>query len=635
MNSRTFAARSGFFPFPLYWQMSSFESLGLREELLRALNDLKFTAPTPVQEKAIPVLLQSENDVVVLAQTGTGKTAAFGLPLMEDMDPEVRGVQALVLAPTRELCVQITNDFEKFSKHLKGIRPVAVYGGANIRDQIREIQRGANIVVATPGRLLDLLGRQAVDLSAVEVVILDEADEMLNMGFQEDLTEILKSTPAEKRTWLFSATMGSEVRHIAKRYMREFQEIQVGDRNTTAAAIQHQYCVVHSRDRYAALKRFVDADPDLFAIVFCRTKHETQDLATNLVKEGYVADAIHGDLSQSQRDHVMGRYRARSLNLLIATDVAARGIDVSNVTHVIHYDLPGEAESYTHRSGRTARAGKTGISLSIIGVREVNKVRQLERMLKTHFTYVRVPGGGDIGKAQLVAYLHKLTNVEIDHDALSELLPIAQAELSKFSKEELIERFMSVAFNRIITQFRETPDLNVDMSRKDHTTRAERPSSRERFSTGRQMFINLGTADGFDKGKMLGYICGISGISGESIGRMMIKDVYSFVDIEPAQFDTVLNSLKNANYKGRKVRVDESQDGQGGGQRSGPREGGGGRSFGGDRARSGGYQGGGRSSGGRGGERSGGDRKSSTDQGGYSKKAGFYEPRPKQRKTKG
>ncbi len=606
--------------------MSSFEDLGLREELLRALNDLKFTAPTPVQEKAIPVLLTNEDDVVVLAQTGTGKTAAFGLPLLEDIDPDVRGVQALVLAPTRELCVQITNDFGNFSKYLKGVKPVAVYGGANIRDQIREIQRGANIVVATPGRLLDLLGREAVDLSAVEVVVLDEADEMLNMGFQEDLTEILKTTPAEKRTWLFSATMGSEVRHIAKRYMRAHQEIQVGDRNTTAAAIQHQYCVVHSRDRYAALKRFVDADPDLFAIVFCRTKHETQELATQLVKEGYVADAIHGDLSQAQRDHVMGRYRARSLNLLIATDVAARGIDVSNVTHVIHYDLPGEAESYTHRSGRTARAGKTGISLSIIGVREVNKIRQLERMLKTHFTYVRVPGGGDIGKAQVVAYLQKLTSVEIDHDALADLLPIAHQELSKFSKEELIERFMSVAFNRIITQFRDLPDLNIDMSRKDHTARVERPSSRERFSTGRQMFINLGSADGFDKGKLLGYVCGISGISGESIGRMMIKDVYSFIDIEPDQFQRVFNSFQNANYKGRKVRVDEAQGESGG--RSGGRS----SDRGGDRGGSRGSYKGGRSF-----DRAPREerRSSGGDRGGYTKKAGFYEPKPKPRKGKG
>jgi ATP-dependent RNA helicase DeaD len=599
--------------------MSSFDTLGLRDETLRALQDLNFSTPTPVQERAIPVLLNNDHDVVVLAQTGTGKTAAFGLPLLEDIDAETRGVQALVLAPTRELCVQITNDFERFAKYIKGVKPVAVYGGANIRDQIRDIQRGANVVVATPGRLLDLLGREAVDLSNVQLVVLDEADEMLNMGFQEDLTEILKNTPPEKRTWLFSATMSSDVRHIAKRYMRESEEIQIGERNTTAAAIQHQYCVVHARERYAALKRFVDADPDMFAIVFCRTKHETQELATHLVKEGYVADAIHGDLSQAQRDHVMGRYRARSLSLLIATDVAARGIDVSDVTHVIHYDLPGEAESYTHRSGRTARAGRTGISLSIIGIRELNKIRQLERMLKTHFTYVRVPGGGDIGKAQLVAYLHKLTNVEVDHDALAELLPIAHAELDKFTKEELIERFMSVAFNRILGQFRELPDLNIDMSRKDHTARVDRPSSRERFSTGRQLFINLGTADGFDKGKLLGYVCGISGISGENIGRMMIKDVYSFIDIEPDHFDQVMNSFKGANYKGRKVRVDEAQGGQGNAPRSG-----GGPDRGGSR---GGYKGGEK----RGDKGRGNDRNTRpAGRGGYEKQnSGFYEPRPK------
>ncbi|MCW5899090.1 MAG: DEAD/DEAH box helicase [Flavobacteriales bacterium] len=608
--------------------MASFDALGLRPELLRSLHDIGFTEPTPVQAQAIPLLLTSEKDVVALAQTGTGKTAAFGLPLLEYVDPQDRRTQALVLAPTRELCVQIAGDLEKFAQHLKGTRVTAVYGGASIRDQIRAIARGTHIIVATPGRLLDLLGRDAVDLTGVDTVVLDEADEMLNMGFQEDLTEILRSTPPEKRTWLFSATMGREVRAIAKGYMREFQELQVGERNTTASAIEHQYAVVHARDRYAALKRFVDADPALFAIVFCRTKHETQELATALIKDGFNADAIHGDLSQAQRDHVMGRYRARSLQLLIATDVAARGIDVSDVTHVIHFDLPGEAESYTHRSGRTARAGRSGISLSIIGVREVNKVHQLERMLKTHFKYVRVPGGGDIGKAQVVAYMHKLLNVEVDREALASILPTAHAELAAFSKEELIERFMSVAFNRLITQFRDLPDVNVDMSRKDHTVRTERPSSRERFSTGRQLFINLGTADGFDKGRMLGYICGISGIGGEHIGRMLIKDVYAFVDIEPDYFEQVHRAFQGANYKGRKVRVDEAQGPGQGGPRGGPRPdgprgGGGYKGGGGSRGgppQSGGYKGGGYKS----------DRPQSGGyKGGYEKKKDFYEPKRK------
>ncbi len=620
--------------------MSSFDALGLRAEILLSLKEIGFTTPTPVQEQAIPLLLKTEKDVVALAQTGTGKTAAFGLPMLQFLDPGERSVQALVLAPTRELCVQITKDIERFASNMKGTRVVSVYGGASIRDQIRDIQRGAQIVVATPGRLLDMLGRKAVDLGAVDVVVLDEADEMLNMGFQEDLTEILQSTPPEKRTWLFSATMSSEVRRIAKRYMREFEEVSIGPANAAATMIQHQYCVVHSKDRYAALKRFVDADSELFGIVFCRTKHETQDLAAALVKDGYNADAIHGDLSQAQRDQVMGRYRARSLRLLIATDVAARGIDVKDVTHVIHFDLPGETESYTHRSGRTGRAGRAGISLSIIGVRDVNKVRMLERGLKTHFMFVRVPGGAEIGQQQVKAYMHRLKSVEVDHEGLAELLSEARTELQSFEKEELIDRFMSLAFNRIIEAHRTSYDLNVDMSRKDHSARTERPSSSERFSTGRQMFINLGTADGFDKGKMLGYICGISGVSGEVIGRMLIKDVYSFIDIEPAHFDQVLSAFNNANYKGRSVRVDAAEGaGKGGPRNDAPRPGGGYKGGGGGyKGGSGGYKGGGggyksdrpHQSSYRGSE----DRGASSGSGGFQKKEGFYTPKPFPRKER-
>jgi ATP-dependent RNA helicase DeaD len=617
----------------------AFEDLGLRPELLKALGDLGFHTPTPVQASAIPLLLTSEKDVVALAQTGTGKTAAFGLPILEFLDPADRKIQTLVLAPTRELCVQISKDLERFAAHMKGTRVVAVYGGASIRDQIRDIQRGAQIIVATPGRLLDLIGRDVLNLTTVDVVVLDEADEMLNMGFQEDLTEILQNTPKDKRTWLFSATMSGEVRRIAKRYMREFEEVSIGPANAAATMIQHQYCVVHSKDRYAALKRFVDADSELFGIVFCRTKHETQDLATALVKDGYNADAIHGDLSQAQRDQVMGRYRSRSLRLLIATDVAARGIDVKDVTHVIHFDLPGEVENYTHRSGRTGRAGRTGISLSIIGVRDVNKVRQLERGLKTHFIFVRVPGGAEIGQQQVKAYMKRLASVEVDREGLAELLSEARTELQSFEKDELIDRFMSLAFNRIIEQHRTSYDLNVDMSRKDHSARAERPTSLERFSTGRQMFINLGTADGFDKGKMLGYVCGITGLSGELIGKMLIKDVYSFIDIEPAHFEQVLSAFQNASYKGRSVRVDAA----GGPGKSAPR-GGGSYQGGGDRGGSsphggGGYKGGGdRGTGGyKSSYRGGGDRpdrpqsgggNERPSRGGYPKKD-FYEPKTK------
>ena len=547
----------------------SFADLGLNEQLLKSLAESGFTAPTAVQELAIPQLLKSEQDSVVLAQTGTGKTAAYGLPLLQQLDPSVNAVQALILSPTRELCMQITKDFDRFAKYMKGIKSVAVYGGAPIRDQIRDIRKGAQIVVATPGRLLDLLGREAIDLALVDIVVLDEADEMLNMGFQEDLTAILETTRKDKRTWLFSATMGSEVRRIAKRYMREAQEINVGRTNTTAEAIDHRYCVVQMRDRYAALTRFVDATPDLFAIVFCRTKHETQELAEHLMKDGYNADAIHGDLSQQQRDRVMARYRSRQLQLLIATDVAARGIDVQDITHVIHFDLPGEAESYTHRSGRTARAGRSGISLSIIGQRDIGKVRQLERSLKTHFTYMRVPGGAEICERQLLLLIQRIKDVEIDEEGIAGFMDAVRLDLEKLSKEELIKRVVSIEFNRFLEIYRGSMDLNVDMSQKDHTRRphpgAALGEPRERFAMSGSMFINLGTVDGFDKGRMLGYICGITGMQGDSIGRITLKDVYSFVDIEASQLSKAMAAFQNANYKGRPVRVDLQQGSNSGG----------------------------------------------------------------------
>ncbi len=549
--------------------MSTFSELGIRPEILAAITELGFQTPTPVQEKAIPHLMSSPRDVVALAQTGTGKTAAFGLPLLERIDPNVRAVQALVLAPTRELCVQITRDLGNFSKNLPGVRCVAVYGGANIREQMRAISRGANVVIATPGRLIDLIDRQAVDLSQVGVTVLDEADEMLNMGFQEDLTTILEKTPKEKLTWLFSATMSGEVRRIAKNYMREFDELSVGRANAAATTIEHKYAVVMMRDRYLALKRFVDAEPDMFGIVFCRTKQETQDLAEDLTKDGYNADAIHGDLSQQQRDRVMERYRGKSLQLLIATDVAARGIDVSNVSHVIHFDLPGEVENYTHRSGRTGRAGKTGISLSIIGSKDVHKIRNLERQLKTHFSFVRVPGGAEICERQLLTLIQKIKEVEVDEEGIERFMDAVSLDLAGFDRDELIKRVVSLEFNRFLEQYRNARDLNVDLARKDHNPR-ERTREKSEFTRGndanmRSMFINLGTADGFDKGKMLGYLCGITGLTNQHIGRIMLKDMYSFVDIDGAHFDEVLSHFRAANYKGRKIRVDEGNQGGGGG----------------------------------------------------------------------
>ena len=544
--------------------MSTFTELGIRPEVLAAITELGFVTPTPVQEKAIPHLLTSERDVVALAQTGTGKTAAFGLPLLHRIDPDVRHVQALVLAPTRELCVQITRDLGLYAKNLPGVRMAAVYGGANIRDQIRTLQRGANVVVATPGRLIDLLDRGAVDLAHVRTAVLDEADEMLNMGFQEDLTTILERTPKEKRTWLFSATMSGEVRRIAKNYMRDTDEVSIGRANAAAQTIEHRYSVVMMRDRYLALKRFVDATPELFGIVFCRTKQETQELAEHLTRDGYNADALHGDLTQFQRDRVMERYRGRTLQLLVATDVAARGIDVSNVTHVIHFDLPGDLESYTHRSGRTGRAGKAGISLSIIGSKDVYKIRDLERQLRTHFVFTRVPGGSEICERQLLTLIQRIKDVEVDEEGIERFMDAVHLDLAGLDREELIKRVVSLEFNRFLEQYRNARDLNVDLARKDHNP--DRQREKKDFVRGgdkpmRSLFINLGSADGFDKGRMLGYLCGITGLTNQHIGRILLKDMYSFIDIDASLFDEVIGRFGNANYKGRRVRVDEGSGG--------------------------------------------------------------------------
>ena len=544
--------------------MPTFPELGIRPEVLAAIAELGFETPTPVQEKAIPHLLTSERDVVALAQTGTGKTAAFGIPLLHRIDTAERHVQALVLAPTRELCVQITRDLALFAKNLPGVRSVAVYGGANIREQIRALQRGANVVVATPGLLIDLLERGAVDLAHVRTAVLDEADEMLNMGFQEDLTTILERTPKEKRTWLFSATMSNDVRRIAKNYMRDSDELSVGRANAAAQTIEHRYAVVMMRDRYLALKRFVDATPELFGIVFCRTKQETQELSEHLTRDGYNADALHGDLTQFQRDRVMERYRGRTLQLLVATDVAARGIDVSDVTHVIHFDLPGDVESYTHRSGRTGRAGKTGISLSIIGSKDVYKIRDLERQLRTHFVFTRVPGGSEICERQLLTLIQRIKEVEVDEEGIERFMDAVHLDLAGLDREELIKRVVSLEFNRFLEQYRNARDLNVDLARKDHNP--DRQREKKDFARGgdkpmRSLFINLGSADGFDKGRMLGYLCGITGLTNQHIGRILLKDMYSFIDIDASIFDEVLSRFGNANYKGRRVRVDEGNGG--------------------------------------------------------------------------
>ncbi|WP_207536074.1 DEAD/DEAH box helicase [Desertivirga arenae] len=571
--------------------MNPFSELGIRHDIVNAISELGFTNPTPIQEQAIPVLLSGSNDFVGLAQTGTGKTAAFGLPLLELLDFEANQPQALVLCPTRELCLQITNDLKNYSKNIKNVHVVAVYGGASISDQLRQIKRGVQIVVATPGRMLDIIGRNAIDFSQVKYVVLDEADEMLNMGFQEDIDQILSTTPEVKKTWLFSATMPAEVRRISKKYMTDPHELTMGTKNTGNANIEHEYYVVKARDKYAAFKRIVDFNPEIFGIVFCRTKIETQEIAEALIKDGYNADALHGDLSQQQRDKVMKRYRERSLQLLIATDVAARGIDVNNVTHVINYSLPDEIENYTHRSGRTARAGKTGVSISIIHSKELGKIRQIERVIGKQFIKSEIPTGFDVCEKQLFALVHKVHNVDVNEEQIEQYIPRIMEEFNDLTKEEVIKRFASLEFNRFLEYYQNAPDLNVSAEFEGRGERSERfPRGGSRGDYTR-LFINLGSVDEFTRGDMLGFICNTGKISGKSIGKIDLKGVYTFFEVENAHSETVIQNFNGAQFNGRSVRIEVAGDRDGGNRGgrsggSGRRDGSGGR----DRNSGGGFR---------------------------------------------
>ncbi len=585
-----------------------FKLLGISDDVVNAVTDLGFENPTPIQEQSIPVLLEGVNDFVGLAQTGTGKTAAFGLPLLELIDFKSNKPQALILCPTRELCLQITSDIKNFSKNISGANVVAVYGGANIMQQLREIRIGVQIVVATPGRMLDIIGRKAIDFSNVKFVVLDEADEMLNMGFQEDINDILSTTPDDKKTWLFSATMPPEVRRIAKNYMDNPIELTMGTKNAGNVNIEHEYYVVKARDKYAALKRIVDFNPEIFAVVFCKTKMDTQDVAEHLIKDGYNADALHGDLSQQQRDKVMQRFRDRHMQLLIATDVAARGIDVNNVTHVVNYSLPDEIESYTHRSGRTGRAGKTGISICIINAKETGKIRQIERIIGKSFTKAELPTGFDVCEKQLFSLVHKVNTVEVNEAQIDQYIPRIMDQFAELSKEEVIKRFASLEFNRFLDYYKNAPDLNA--SADDRGERGERGERGSRNSAGyTRLFINVGSVDEFTRGDLLSFVCNNGKISGKNVGKIDLKGVYSFFEIEDASVDTLFNNFKDVQFNNRSVRIEksgdaaESRSGGGGGERKRSFGGGGGgerRSYGGGNRRDGG-SGSGRREGGQGG----------------------------------
>ncbi|NHN24883.1 DEAD/DEAH box helicase [Flavobacterium jejuense] len=582
--------------------MNKFEQLGLNESLLLAIKDLGFESPSEVQEKAIPLLLEKDTDIVALAQTGTGKTAAFGFPLIQKINPENRDTQALILSPTRELCLQITNEIKLYSKYIKGLNTVAIYGGASITEQASHIRRGAQIIVATPGRMQDMINRNMVNIKNINYCILDEADEMLNMGFYEDITAILSDTPKEKSTWLFSATMPQEVARIAKDFMRKPLEITVGHKNSGNENVSHEFYLVSARDRYAALKRLADANPDIFSVIFCRTKRDTQAVAEKLIEDGYSAAALHGDLSQAQRDGVMKSFRGRQIQMLVATDVAARGIDVDDITHVINYQLPDEVETYTHRSGRTGRAGKSGTSLVIITKSELRKISQIERIIKMKFEEKPIPSGIEICQIQLFHLANRIKDVEVDHE-IDAYLPAIEEVLKDIPKEELIKKMVSVEFNRFINYYKKSSDLSSDGGTR-------RESGTIPTDGAVRFFINIGSRDNFDWMTLKDFLKETLDLGRDDVFKVDVKEGFSFFNTDASLAPKVMEVLNAFSLQGRKINVEISKNEGGGGNsrrrdhngRGGERRSGGGGGFRGERSsrdgRSGGKD-----------RRSGGDRK--------------------------
>lgn len=548
--------------------MIRFEDLGLDEKILKGVEALGFTTPTPIQEKAIPVLLSGTKDLIGLAQTGTGKTAAFGLPLLQLLDANQMHPQALVICPTRELCLQITEDIKKFKKYVPGMKIVAVYGGTPIGSQIRELKKGAQIVVATPGRLIDLIERKAVDLDNISYVVLDEADEMLNMGFQEDIEFILQNTPNREATWLFSATMPPEIRKVSKKYMESPVEVTVGKVNTGNKNIDHQYYVTSAHHRYETLKRIIDFNPEMYAIIFTRTKADAQNIAEKLSREGYNIDALHGDLTQNQRDKVMREFRERTLQLLIATDVAARGIDVKDITHVINYELPDDVEVYTHRSGRTGRAGNTGICMSIVHTRELGKLRQIERIVQCRFNKLEIPSGKDVCRKQLYTYMDKLLQADITNEAFETYVPLMEEKFAEMSKEELLGRLTALEFDRVLKYYENAEDLNVRERTREQVRSSDRDGFRREKRDGKEkysrngdftrLFVNLGSKDGFYKASFLQFILDMSGLKKEVLGRIDMKEMNSWIEIDKSAARQMIKSIDGKNFKGRRLRMNEA-----------------------------------------------------------------------------
>lgn len=569
----------------------TFQNMGLSQPVFDAISDLGYINPTPIQQQAIPVLLSGTKDFVGLAQTGTGKTAAFGLPLLSLVDTSIKQTQGLVICPTRELCIQIANDFKDYGKYLEDFNYVAVYGGSSIETQIRQIKKGVQIVVATPGRLIDLIERKALKLDAVTHVVLDEADEMLNMGFKEDIDLILSHATSRQAAWLFSATMPKAVKRIAETFMTDPFEVKV-ESNATAKNIQHVYYQCQSNQKYEVLKRLIDFNPGMYGIVFTRTKAEAQDITEKLLKEGYEIDALHGDLSQQQRDKVMGRFREKTIRLLIATDVAARGIDVDNISHVINYALPDEPEVYTHRSGRTARAGKSGVCISIVHSREVGRIHDLERMMKVPFEKLLIPSGIEVCEKQFMSFIDKIKATEVNHGDYEQYMPYLTEQFADMTKDEIIQKVAAMEFNRFLKYYEKAGDLNNGSSRDRRTD-----------SNYTRLFISLGEKDGFYKAAFLEFLLDTTGHTKAQLGKIDLQDSFSFFEVENGIAQDFIEAFNGKKFKGREIRIEVSSERTGGGGRSG----GGGRRFsgGGGGGRSGGGYGGGGYGGNR--ERSGGE----------------------------
>jgi ATP-dependent RNA helicase DeaD len=550
----------------------SFEALGIEESLLQSIQALGFVDPTPIQEKAIPILLSGTKDFVGLAQTGTGKTAAFGLPLLQLVDEKSSHPQALIVCPTRELCMQITKDLFSFSTKKRSIKTVAVYGGASIGEQIRDLKRGVQIVVATPGRLIDLIERKAINLNNISYIVLDEADEMLNMGFREDIEFILGNTPNRKSIWLFSATMPSEVKQVSKRFMNSPAEITIGKMNAANANIDHQYYATSGINRYQTVKRIIDFNPGIYGIIFTRTKADAQSVTESLIREGYDIEALHGDLTQVQRDKVMARFREKSLQLIVATDVAARGIDVKDITHVINFELPDDPEVYTHRSGRTGRAGKSGVCVSIVTQREAHKLRQIERLVNNKFHKMDIPSGKDVCRKQFFHFIEKMLNANISHGEYETYLPLLKEKFAHVEKEEILQRVAALEFDRFLQYYENAADLNArDDRRAERGPREASGQGRtiqrdrgERSGGGgsgagyKKLFINLGTKDGFYKASFLQFILDMSDLKKEVLGKIDMKEMNSWVEIEGGAASQMLQSIDGKKFKGRKIRMNEA-----------------------------------------------------------------------------